>query len=181
MVKEAIEKAREKLRAEVTAIEERTDLTDDEKVGRIITIFSTGCAAIAVQPIPFADFFVLTPLQAYMGSRISAIRGMPLSEQEATDLMKELMGVVGLGMVAQQLGIAAAKILFPIFGGVTTVPVVFGLTYAIGQVMDAYLSHKAAGKTLSADRIKQIWKEALKKGKKDGRQRESEIRKDEQE
>ncbi len=81
MIKQLVAKARNRINREVLDIEKRTDLTDDQKVSRIITIFSTTCAAIAVQPIPFADFFILTPLQAFMGTRISAIRGMPLGEK----------------------------------------------------------------------------------------------------
>ena len=168
--------AKEKLRRQVTDIENRTDLTDDEKVNQIIVIFSTGCGAIAVQPIPFADFFILTPLQAYMGARISAIRGVPLNEKESTDLIKELMGVVGLGALAQQLGIGAAKLFFPIFGSVATVPVVFGLTYGIGKVMDFYLSQKALGKTPDPADLQRVWKAARAKGKAEGKARENEIK-----
>ena len=113
-----------------------------------------------------------------MGARLAAIRGVRLSEQESTDILKQLMSVVGMGFVAQQLGIAAAKILFPIFGGVATLPVVFGLTYAIGTVMDKFFVYKAAGRTLSKDQIRDIWKNARRKGKKEGKQREASIRRD---
>jgi uncharacterized protein (DUF697 family) len=122
-----LSRARAKLERELLEIEHRTDLTDDKKADRIVVMFSTVCAGIAVQPIPFADLFILTPLQAFMGTRLAAIRSIRLSEQESTDVLKQLMSVVGMGLVAQQLGIAAAKILFPIFGGAATVPVVFGL------------------------------------------------------
>lgn len=73
---------KERLRRDVMEIESRSDLTDDQKVNQIIIVFSSICAGVAIQPIPFADVFVLTPIQAYMGTRISAIRGMPLSEKE---------------------------------------------------------------------------------------------------
>ena len=176
MTKSLLLRARERLEREVLEIEHRTDLTDQQKVDKIIVIFSVGCGAIAVQPIPFADIFILTPLQAYMGQRLAAIRGLKLSEQQSTDLIKQLRGVVGMGLVAQQLGIAAAKILFPIFGGVATVPVVFGLTYAIGTVMDKYIVAKVAGRTLTADEIKKAWKDAKKSGEAEGRRRQEEIR-----
>ena len=176
MIEQALEGAREKLKRHVMDIEKRTDLTDDQKVSQIIVIFSTTCGAIAVQPIPFADIFILTPLQAYMGTRISAIRGLRLSEKETSDIIKEIMGVVGLGMVAQQLGIAAAKIFFPIFGGVATVPVVFGLTYAIGHVMDKYFLHRAAGRKMSPEEIKAAWRKAKAEGTSEGKRREKEVR-----
>ena len=176
MTKSLLVRVRERLDREVLEIERRTDLTEQQKVDKIIVIFSVGCGAIAVQPIPFADIFILTPLQAYMGSRLAAIRGLKLSEQESTDLIKQLMGVVGMGLVAQQLGIAAAKILFPIFGGVATVPVVFGLTYAIGNVMDKYIVAKVAGRTLTPEEIKRAWKDAKKSGEAEGKRRQEEIR-----
>lgn len=176
MLDNLVTKARERLQREVMDIEKREDLTDDQKVSQIIVIFSTTCAAIAVQPIPFADIFILTPLQAFMSTRISAIRGMPLSEKQASDLIKELMGVVGLGMLAQQLGIAAAKIFWPIFGGVATIPVVFSLTFAIGKLMDFYFVSKAAGRTLSADELKNEWKRQKAAGKAEGKKRESTIK-----
>jgi uncharacterized protein (DUF697 family) len=171
-----LSRARARLEREVLEIEHRTDLTDDQKADRIVVIFSTICAGVAVQPIPFADFFILTPLQAFMGTRLAAIRGVRLSEQESTDILKQLMGVVGMGLLAQQLGIAAAKILFPIFGGVATVPVVFGLTYAIGTVMDKFFLAKAAGRKLSDEEIKDIWKKAKRKGREEGKQREASIK-----
>lgn len=176
MIDNLIAKARDRLQREVMDIEKREDLTDDQKVSQIIIIFSTVCAGIAVQPIPFADIFILTPLQAFMGTRISAIRGMPLSEKESTDLIKELMGVVGLGMLAQQVGIAAAKIFFPIFGGVATIPVVFGLTFAIGKLMDVYFVNKAAGRTMTESELKKEWKRQKAAGKAEGKKRESTIK-----
>jgi uncharacterized protein (DUF697 family) len=174
-----VSRTRARLEREVLAIEKRTDLSDDQKASQIVVVFATVCAGLAVQPIPFADFFLLTPLQAYMGTRLAAIRGIEVSEQEVTDIIKQVMGVVGLGLVAQQLGIAAAKILFPIFGGVATIPVVFGLTYAIGQVMDRYFFVRAAGRKLTPDEIRSVWKQAKAAGRKAGEEREAEIKRDE--
>lgn len=177
-MEDLLRSARRRLEREVLAIEQRTDITDDEKVSKIVVIFSTVCGAVAVQPIPFADIFILTPLQAFMGTRIAAIRGLRLSERETTDVVKEIMGVVGMGLVAQQLGIAAAKILFPIFGGIATVPVVFGLTFAMGKVMDLYFVNRAAGRRLSAEEMKKAWRKAKEEGSKEGKRREKDIKRD---
>lgn len=159
-----IDSAMQKIRAELTDIENRNDLSDDEKRSRIINYFSVICAAVAVQPIPFADIFVLTPLQAYMGERLSAIRGMPLSEKEAKDLLKEIAGVVGLGMAAQQIALGLYKTGLPFFAGFTTIPLVYGLTYAMGRVMDLYLEKKARGQTMSQADIRSMWKQARAEG-----------------
>lgn len=128
--------AKARLQRDVLDIEKRTDLSADQKVNQIIVIFSSVCAGIAIQPIPFADFFILTPIQAFMGSRISAIRGIPLAEKEVSDIVKEIVGAVGMGLLAQQLVIGAFKTFLPFLGGFMTIPVVFGATYAIGKVMD---------------------------------------------
>ncbi len=164
-----IKKALDKAKKNIFEIEQRTDLSDDEKVTRIIKVFGATCAGVAIQPIPFADFFILTPLQAYMGTRIAAIRGVPVSETGAADIIKEIASVVGMGLLAQQLVIGGYKTFIPFLGALTTIPIVFGLTYAIGRVMDEYFQRKAKKQKIDSVILKQVWKDALKKGKKEGK------------
>lgn len=170
-----IESAKEKIREQLTEIENREDLSDDQKRSRIIHIFSVTCAAVAVQPIPFADIFILTPIQAYMGVRLSAIRGMPMSDAESTDLLKEIAGVVGLGMVAQQIALGLYKTGLPFLAGFTTIPLVYGLTYAIGRVMDFYLEKKSRGQTMSQADMKSVWETARAEGKEKAKSAKKEV------
>ena len=172
-----IDSAKEKIRTEITNIENRDDISSDEKRSKIINYCSVICAAVAVQPIPFADIFVLTPIQAYMGERLSAIRGMPLSENEAKDLIKEIAGVVGLGMTAQQIALGLYKTGLPFLAGFTTIPLVYGLTYAIGRVMDLYLEKKMRGQTMSQADIKSMWEKARAEGKEKAKKSKSEVMK----
>jgi uncharacterized protein (DUF697 family) len=172
---ELVDKAKRKIQSEITDIEQRTDLSGDQKRSRIIHIFSVTCAAVAVQPIPFGDIFVLTPIQAYMGVRLSAIRGMPLSEAEATDLLKEILGVVGLGMIAQQVALGMYKVGLPFLAGFTTIPLVYGLTYAIGRVMDFYLEKKSRGQAVSNADLKEMWEKYRAEGKKNAKSAKDEI------
>ena len=160
-----IESAKQKIESEITDIEKRTDLSDDKKRSQNIHLFSVTCAAVADQPIPFADIFVLTPIQAYMGVRLSAIRGMSLSEAEATDLLKEIAGIVGLGMAAQQIALGLYKVGLPFLAGFTTIPLVYGLTYAIGRIMDHYLDKKSKGQTISNADLQSVWEQYRKEGK----------------
>lgn len=170
-----IDIAKKKIAAEITDIENRTDLSGDQKRSRIIHIFSVTCAAVAVQPIPFADIFVLTPIQAYMGVRLSAIRGMPLSDAEATDLLKEIAGIVGLGMAAQQVALGLYKVGLPFFAGFTTIPLVYGLTYAIGRIMDFYLEKKSRGQTVSNADLKSMWEKFREEGKNQAKTAKDEV------
>ncbi len=126
----------DRLKNEIFEIENRNDLTVEGKVKQITHITCATCAGVAIQPIPFADIFILTPIQAYMGTRIAAIRGVPVSESEASDIIKEILGVIGMGVVAQQVAIGLLKTILPGFGGLTTIPLVYGLSYAIMNVMD---------------------------------------------
>ena len=176
-VENIIRKAKILMEKELTEIENRTDISDDEKRSKIIKLFSVTCAAVAVQPIPFADIFVLTPIQAYMGVRLSAIRGMPLSDAQAMDLLKEISGVVGLGMVAQQIALGLYKTGLPFLAGFTTIPLVFGLTYAMGRIMDYYLEKKSRGQMVSHADLKTMWKQFKAEGEQEAKNAKDEISK----
>ncbi len=154
----------------LTDIESLDNLSADQKSAQIIHVFSATCAAVAVQPIPFADIFVLTPIQAYMAERLAAVRGIPMKESSATQLLKDLAKVIGLGMVAQQIALGLYKTVLPFLAGFTAIPLVYGLTYAIGNVLDQIFIARAKGKELSPEEIKAIWKAAKKEGKKKGKQ-----------
>ena len=154
-----------KLQREYVGIENRTDITDDEKVSKIINITASVCAGVAFQPIPFADIFILTPIQAYMGTRIAAVRGISINKNDALTTIKEISGVVGLGLLAQQVAIGAYKTGLPGLGGFMTLPLVSGLTYGIGRVMDFYIIQKARGELIKPETLKEIWKNAKKEGK----------------
>ncbi len=172
---EIIDSAKERIQREVTEIEKRNDLTDDQKVTRICTVFGTTCAAVAVQPIPFADIFVLTPIQAFMGKKIADIRGYNISEAGAKEVFKELAGLVGLGFLSQQLVLGAYKTVLPFISGFTTIPLVFGLTYGMGKVMDYYFVKKIKGEKVETEMIKNIFKEAREAGKQKAKENKGKI------
>lgn len=171
-----ISRAKAKIEHELTAIESRQDLTQAQKISQIIHIFSAICAGVAVQPIPFADIFLLTPIQAYMGVRLSAVMGQAISERESTEIIKEIAGVAGLGLLAQQLALGAYKTFLPFLGGITTIPLVYGLTYAIGRVMEQYLIARQKSQKLSSEQIKKLWTQHKKEGEARGKQAEKTIK-----
>ncbi len=126
----------------------------------IIFKYSAICAGVAVQPIPFADIFILTPIQALMGKELANAHGIKLTEQESKDVVKEIIGVIGLGIVAQNCAIGLYKVGLPFLAGFTTIPLVFGLTYGIGHVMKHYFEAKQNGRELSQSEMKALYVEA---------------------
>jgi uncharacterized protein (DUF697 family) len=155
-----LEKLKNTLGRQYFDIEARTDLSDDAKVAHIIKLSAAACAGLACQPIPFADYFILTPMQAFMGSRIAAIRGVPVTDASIAELIHEVLGAAGMGLVAQQLVIGAYKTFIPFWGAFTTVPLVGGATFAMGQVMDAHFIKKARGERMDPEQLAQLWKQA---------------------
>lgn len=101
-----------------------------------------------------------------MGREIAKSHGINLSEQELIEIIKELMGIVGLGVFAQQLAIGLYKFI-PYFGAVTTIPTVFSLTYAIGKLLDEYFKQKSSGFYIDEKILKNLFKGALQEGKKE--------------
>lgn len=116
---------------------------------------------MAIQPLPFADIFLLTPAQTYFATRIAAIRGIKISESSAADWIKELLGIVGLGILAQNIGIAAWKVVALSFSGCFTVPLVYGLTYAIMKICDVYFQKKKRGQEMRPQEFRRMWKAEL--------------------
>ncbi len=165
-----VSELKEKIRHKLTDIESRDDLSEDEKSKQIINLFSAVCAAAAVQPIPFADIFVLTSIQSYMAERLAAIRGVPMAKGSAKELLSDLAKVIGLGMVAQQVALGLYKTGLPFLAGFTTIPLVYGLTYGIGNVLDYIFIQRAKGNKVSPDEIKKAWARAKKEGMAKGKE-----------
>ena len=170
-----LDKIKENIKENITQIENRNDIDENQKSEKIIHIFSSICAAVAVQPIPFADIAILTPIQLYMGERISSVRGLKINEQERTKTLKDIVLTLGLGVTAQQIALGAYKVGLPFLAGFTTIPLVYALTYGIGKVMDRYVKEKIKGNTLTKEQMMQTFKEERKKGKKKAKENKEEI------
>ena len=55
-----------------------------------------------------------------------------------------------MGLLAQQLVLGAYKVGLPGLGGFMSIPVVYGMTFAIGKVMDEYLIGKSKNNSISS-------------------------------
>lgn len=162
---------------EVFAIEQQDHLSPEQKVSRIRHTACVACAATAIQPIPFADIFILTPMQGYFASRIAAIRGVKVSENDGQEWTKQIIGLMGLGFIAQQIAIGVWKLATWGVGGLLTIPLVYSLTYAVMTTADVYFKQRANGIELSDDELREILKKASKKGKKEAQLNETAVRK----
>jgi uncharacterized protein (DUF697 family) len=69
-----------------------------------------------------------------------------------------------MGLLAQQLGMGAAKLLFPLVGGIATAPVVYGLTYGIGHVMSRYFEAQSKGQRMSEAALQALFQQAKAQG-----------------
>ena len=161
-----IDKANAFLKENLLEIEKRDDLSREEKANRIINLFAGVCSGVAIQPIPFADIFVLTPIQVLMGERLAAVWAVPVTESSGSTVIKDILKIGGMGFLSQQLAIGAYKTFLPFLGAVTTVPLVYGLTYAMGNVLSEMYKRRSKGQAnLSEDEMRSMWKEFKKKGK----------------
>jgi len=143
---------------------DKLNISDDEKVSKTIRAFAVVCAATAIQPIPFADILILTPIQAIMGTRIAKIRGYNFT---ISQVYKEILGVIGMAYMFQQGVIGLYKLGLPFLGAITNIPLVFVLTYAGGKMMDFYFVAKTKGQNISKEDLKNAFKDFRKQAKKD--------------
>lgn len=107
---------KEKLAQEYANLEDQS-IEEQERINKVILVTAAVCAAIAVQPIPFADIAVLTPIQGFMAMKIGKIKGFDISFDRSKEIVVELGGVVGMGIIAQQTVLSLYKIGLPFAGG----------------------------------------------------------------
>ena len=143
-----------------------------KSVKRAIHVTAGICAAVATQPLPFADILLLTPIQATMAVRIARLHGHEVSTEQARRVLTELIGLVGLGLLAQQLAIGLYKLGLPGLGGFMTIPLVYSLTWGIGRLVDAYYQALAEGRRLSKQEVKAIFKSGRREGRRTHKEQE---------
>lgn len=122
----------EKLQAIADAVVQDPSIDKNMKVQLIIHATSLICAIVAVQPIPFADIFVLSPIQLIMVTALNKILDNPFEKSSLKEILTSLLGIVGWGTLAQHLILGLYKTVLPFMGALTTIPLVYGATYALG-------------------------------------------------
>jgi len=144
---------KETIAKNLTEIESCTDCSTTEKSSRIIHIFSALCAVAALQPVPFADILLLVPLQIYMAERLVAVHGVSGYEKSIRNKMTAFSSIIAMVILAQQvaLGLYKTDLSFP--AGFAVMPLVYGLTYAIGKVLNSLFTRYAKERNLNLEQI----------------------------
>jgi uncharacterized protein (DUF697 family) len=108
------------------------------QIGQVVIKSVTAiCAAIGAQPIPLADFPILTALQAMLVGSIMHVSGREMSAKLGAEFIAALGVNVGAGLVLREGARAAAK-LVPMWGNAVSGAVAGAGTYAIGRAASAY-------------------------------------------
>lgn len=120
-------------------------LTREENAEEVIKSAALLSGAIAVEPIPFADVLLITPVQAKMVLHIGKIYGYDITADRAVEIVQELGVTVAYGLAARQVMRGIAKMALPLIGGLITAPAVYGWTFALGRLAQNYFERKAQG------------------------------------
>jgi uncharacterized protein (DUF697 family) len=140
-------------------------LSEDENVRCIIHQTSFVCSALTwIQPIPLADFMILTPLHAKMTVHIGKAKGFDISDECALEIFQELIGSVGLAFVASQVIIGVGKFV-PVVLGIYLFPLFYASTWAMGKVVEHYFEGRKTGDQTDAEDLRRVYKKALISGK----------------
>jgi len=140
-----------------------SNLSPSKKVDMIIHSTGVTCGIIACQPIPFADIFILAPIQVVMVMHIEkVVTGKKILKKEVSKAMMEIGAVIGMGYAAQQTVLGLYKTILPYMGPLLTVPLVWGATCSIGYVAKYYFE---SGMNMDPKMAKAKYREAKKIGK----------------
>lgn len=105
--------------------------------GVLIRSLTAICGAIGAQPIPLADFPILTSLQATMVASLAHISGREFNVKLAGEFLAALGANIGVGLVLREGARAVAKFV-PGWGHAVSGGVAAAGTYAIGRAAAAY-------------------------------------------
>lgn len=180
-----VENFKDLLKASFLDIESDTTISTDEKINMVIHTVSVVCATIAIQPIPFADAIILTPIQMLMIAQLTRIIVNDAYKKEyiaykdsdyhikkinSSEILTIIAASCGAGVLVQQGIIGLYKTVIPFLGAVTTIPMVYGATYAIGKTAQRIIEKRIKGEQIGKDEIRKTYKNVVK-------EKESEVKK----
>lgn len=110
-----------------------TDAEREQAVREVMEICATAAAAVTIQPIPFLDVALLSPIQIAQVQAVGRVYGYTLDKKSVI----EILSTFGASLVAQGAMMAAAKFI-PFIGWIVVPAMAFALTWAIGEVSAHY-------------------------------------------
>jgi len=137
-----------------------TEASDEEKqraVEQLVRVCSVAAGAVTIQPFPFVDTALVTPIQIAMVQGIGKIHGYKLDAKS----ILEMLGTFGASIVAQNVIMAAAKFI-PFFGWVVSISIGYALTWAIGEVSDHYFKN---GRNVDEAELKEMFQSIFSRKK----------------
>lgn len=135
--------------------------TREENAEEVVKSAALLSGAIAVEPLPFADILLITPIQAKMVLHVGKIYGYDLTPERAREIVTELGATLAYGWAARQVMRGVAKIVAPVIGGVVTAPLVYGWTFALGKLAERYFQAKLEGREFTRVEQKQMARKVL--------------------
>lgn len=130
-------------------------------VRELIVVCATAAGAVAIQPIPMLDVLLVSPIQIALVQGVGRIYGHRLDQKAVL----EMMGAFGASLVAQNVMMAAAK-LVPFAGWIAGAAMAYATTWAIGEVADHYFKN---GRGVPAEDLREMFRQVYD-GKKSERE-----------
>lgn len=144
----------------------------DAAIRDVIQVCSIAAAAVTVQPVPLLDTALITPIQIGMVQAIGRVHGYRLDRKS----ILEILGTFGASLVAQNVIMAAAK-LIPFAGALITISMAYALTWAIGEVSDHYFRNgRGVPESELRDMFKRVYEQ--KKAEKQAQNKSNDTLKD---
>ena len=103
----------------------------------IVKSMTAICTAIGAQPIPLADFPILTSLQGLMVAGIMHVSGREMSAKLAGEFLAAIGANVGLGLALRETARASVKLL-PGWGNAISGAIAGAGTYSVGHAAVAF-------------------------------------------
>ncbi len=170
----SIERIKNKINELYVSVENTVrDEIDDQRnpqatVRRVILAYCGAATAANLSPVPFSEAVLLTPIHAAMVLHIGKRMGQDVSLKNAGDILKQLIGAVGLSVAARLTTNALLKVGLPVVGGYLRAPAVFGMTYGLGRVAEDYFLRRSQGLEFDTKAARELFKKAVKEGRVEG-------------
>jgi uncharacterized protein (DUF697 family) len=130
----------------------------------LVQACSLAAAAATVQPVPFLDLALITPIQIGMVQGIGRLRGYSLDMKSVFEMLRTLR----VSMLTQSAILTAAD-LVPVLGSFVQISVAYAFTYALGEVTDYYFR---TGRRTPADELRAMFKRIYKEKRRGARYRD---------